>query len=741
MKVPLIGGFYQASSLIANAQRCVNLYPEKNPEDSPFPYTHYLTPGTIYLTNDPANEVAWRCLYTASNGAVYGVIGIKVYTVTGNLSAGYVLTLIGTMTETSANAIVYMQDNSLVLVLTDGSKTGYAIDLSNNDFAVITDPAFLGATKVDYLDTFLIFNEPGTADWYISMSLVTFGMLTGVLGSLQSGAITDPGVNYLNGTFKNIPFTGGTGTGATGNFTISGGIFQTAEPNIPGQNYVAGDILTVALPGDSGVNSGHISNGGANYLNGTYTNVSLSGGSGTGAQATIVVADNVVTTVTITNSGVNYSIGDILTTTIVGTEACAGNIINSGSSLVNGTYTNFLMTGGNGTGALGNTLIVALGMVTTFVLQPNTGSGYIVGDILSSSVADNPPTSSPFSFILTSTLGNGFSYTVDGTGGTGFTYTISTVGGNAFDPLDFASKVGYPDPIQNLIVMDLYIWLVGTKTTEIWFNAGAADFTFQIMPGVFIEHGCIAPFTLCKQDLSVYWLSQDAQGQTIVLKGNSFAAHRISTHAIEQEISKYSVISDAIGFIYQKSGHVFYVLNFPTANKTWVWDETSQLWHERSYLNGQPNRIPAQVICNDNGVILTGNTDGSLNYFSDTAYTDNGLPIVRVRSFPHILDDQNRVMYGKFVADMECGTDDPTVTGDSSSTINPPVVSLRWSDDRGRTYNNYIHQSLGALGQYLTNMQWQRLGMARDRVFELSWSVPTKTALSGAWIELQKVGT
>ena len=34
MRVPLLGGTYLARSNIANYQRCVNLYPEKNPQDA-----------------------------------------------------------------------------------------------------------------------------------------------------------------------------------------------------------------------------------------------------------------------------------------------------------------------------------------------------------------------------------------------------------------------------------------------------------------------------------------------------------------------------------------------------------------------------------------------------------------------------------------------------------------------------------------------------------------------------------
>ena len=33
---------------------------------------------------------------------------------------------------------------------------------------------------------------------------------------------------------------------------------------------------------------------------------------------------------------------------------------------------------------------------------------------------------------------------------------------------------------------------------------------------------------------------------------------------------------------------------------------------------------------------------------------------------------------------------------------------------------------------FLTTVIWNRLGMARDRVFKLQWSAPVKTALNGA---------
>ena len=51
------------------------------------------------------------------------------------------------------------------------------------------------------------------------------------------------------------------------------------------------------------------------YVNGTYTGVILTGGAGTGATATVVVAGNLITSITITGSGVGYAVGNVLTVT------------------------------------------------------------------------------------------------------------------------------------------------------------------------------------------------------------------------------------------------------------------------------------------------------------------------------------------------------------------------------------------------------------------------------------------
>jgi hypothetical protein len=58
--------------------------------------------------------------------------------------------------------------------------------------------------------------------------------------------------------------------------------------------------------------------GGSGYTNGVFYNTPLTGGSGSGALATIVVSAGVVTSVTLTNGGFQYLVGDSLSATSLG---------------------------------------------------------------------------------------------------------------------------------------------------------------------------------------------------------------------------------------------------------------------------------------------------------------------------------------------------------------------------------------------------------------------------------------
>jgi hypothetical protein len=217
--------------------------------------------------------------------------------------------------------------------------------------------------------------------------------------------------------------------------------------------------------------------------------------------------------------------------------------------------------------------------------------------------------------------------------------------GTSVDPLDFASAEGSPDGVVGLIADHRELWVFGTDSVEVWYDAGAADFPLQRIQGAFNEIGCVSAYTIAKMDNGLFWLGTDARGQGIVYRANGYTGQRISTHAIEYAIAQYGNISDAIAYTYQQEGHAFYVLTFPSGNATWVYDVATQAWHERAgWNNGEFTRHRSNCQCNFGGNIIVGDFENGNIYTLDLdVYADNGDIQKWLRSWRALPSGQNNL--------------------------------------------------------------------------------------------------
>jgi hypothetical protein len=173
MKLPLHQGAYQARSPIANSQVCINLYPESNPQDAPFPLTHYPGPGLTLLSDFTSTLSGFvRGLYQCSSGDVVGVIGTTVIKWPG---AGSTYVNLGTLPSDTGKP-VSICDNQTDVVFADGTGGGWYAPITSlgtpGSLQTIADPGFYGSTRVDFIDTFLIFNKPDSPTFYTTTSNV-----------------------------------------------------------------------------------------------------------------------------------------------------------------------------------------------------------------------------------------------------------------------------------------------------------------------------------------------------------------------------------------------------------------------------------------------------------------------------------------------------------------------------------------------------------------------------------------
>ncbi len=203
--------------------------------------------------------------------------------------------------------------------------------------------------------------------------------------------------------------------------------------------------------------------------------------------------------------------------------------------------------------------------------------------------------------------------------------------------LSYATAEASPDPMIAMVRFQREIWMFGTQTVERYYSSADPDLPFVRVPGGVLEVGCIAPHSIAKFGAGVAWLSVSEFGGGQIVMGGGDLPQRISNHAIETEISSYPTLSDAVAYAYQQDGHTFYMISFPSGNSTFVFDATTQLWHQRSWTNrqGQHDRHRAHVHAFFNETHYVGDYSNGKIYALDPAtFTDDGDLITRERTCP-----------------------------------------------------------------------------------------------------------
>lgn len=193
--------------------------------------------------------------------------------------------------------------------------------------------------------------------------------------------------------------------------------------------------------------------------------------------------------------------------------------------------------------------------------------------------------------------------------------------------------------------------------------------------------------------------------------------------------------------------HITYALDDPTS--FWVWIKITG--DESRFLNLNTS-TGATIASVDGHHFSSGSYDGSntatpVTYFGHSescqflvtttgitppvSYTTEDLVPRRLRRATHLSHEQLWSFYQMFQLDMETGVGLTTGQGED------PQVMLRWSDDGGHTWSHEQWVSAGRLGKYAHRAIWRRLGRSRDRVFEITYSEPTKCNLVGAFVDVE----
>jgi len=293
------------------------------------------------------------------------------------------------------------------------------------------------------------------------------------------------------------------------------------------------------------------------------------------------------------------------------------------------------------------------------------------------------------------------------------------------------------DPIIRMAVGGDYLWLLGTKTYEVRQIGQDPNNPFPFA-SVASEIGCHAPLSVATIGDSVFWLGSSRAGANLIFMSQGVSSDVISDQALHYFLdSKSDETRDAIAFTYQQEGHIFYVLTLRTSDKTFVYDVTTNLWHERStreLLTDIEHAWDYNTACLGLNRVFVGSLTAPRLMILKMSKCDewDSRPIKRIIQTGTIFDEYYELFYADLVVDFPAGVSLQTGQGDKA------VLMMQYSDDGGITWGNLVKSEIGQIGNYAKQVIFKRLGKSRERVFRFVMTDPIPFIVIGARVRIKR---
>lgn len=273
---------------------------------------------------------------------------------------------------------------------------------------------------------------------------------------------------------------------------------------------------------------------------------------------------------------------------------------------------------------------------------------------------------------------------------------------------DFITAEMYPDDLLGLARQNNQVVAMGHTSTEFFYDAAnSSGSPLGRTDAAVLQFGTCAPFATFQNERFCIIVAQSASGGRAIWEIDGFTPKKISTEYVEKILdAEGETIFTATGIGVRTQGHLFYILNLTTQNRTFVYDLEERMWHEWSTNDGSGNHTMFKGLYatdDETGkAILQHATNGNIYYLDPFAYKDETLDIIcdAVTSKADF-DTMNR----KFVSLV-------TIVGDINPSSSP--ITIRWTDDDYQTWSNWKTLNLNTPRPYFA-----RLGHFRRRAMQV----------------------
>ena len=298
--------------------------------------------------------------------------------------------------------------------------------------------------------------------------------------------------------------------------------------------------------------------------------------------------------------------------------------------------------------------------------------------------------------------------------------------------LDAIGAESSPDKLVRDYAFNQTIYRFGVRTTEPWYNSGVGQPPIDRLEGQQFSVGCKAIHSIAHTDKALYWLGDD--NAIYRVSGNQY--DRISDDCLSNTIEQMIRVDDALGYTVTLQGQDFYIITFPSANKTFLINEKlgKQGWSQLT--SGTKNdRYSATDSVQAYSKTYVA-SDGKWLTLERDEYTQDTDTLLRKRTTGEFtckdfgLNNDSMVM-SRLILDVEQGV------GLISGQGEVPRIMVEVSIDGGRSFPHVSWMELGRLGEYTHRTEVDFMIRGQSFIFRLNMSDPVPLTIKGAYLKVK----
>lgn len=290
---------------------------------------------------------------------------------------------------------------------------------------------------------------------------------------------------------------------------------------------------------------------------------------------------------------------------------------------------------------------------------------------------------------------------------------------------DIATAEGKPDRLVAVLgTLDGFV-LFGKTSTEFWVNDGVSP--FSRVRGLSLNRGCGARYSPALYGDNWLWL--DERRKVVRASLNNTREVSGSINLVLQQLSS---VEDALGDVMTVQGRALYVLTFPLANRTFIYDIDQDSWVAEwgawNVGTGTYDRFRGNCYAYSpkwNYHLVGDKANGNVYKLTKNVFEDGGDVLRTVRRTGFITHGTGNL---KRCNALRLRLKRGVATG----SVPNPTMTVRWREQGGSWSPSYqFDVALGVVGQHDLFVVRKQCGSYRARQYEFAHSDATDWILMG----------